>query len=94
MLSVAALLTAVALMAVSGVLIAGALVGATLAAPALLRVLGPLRVVLRYFERVTTHDAMFRALADLRVFFFPWPGAPAPPAASASGAPATCWRGW
>ena len=33
-------------------------------------VLGPVRVVLRYLERLTTHDATFRALADLRVWFF------------------------
>ena len=32
--------------------------------------LGPARVVLRYAERLLTHDATFRALADLRVWFF------------------------
>ena len=32
--------------------------------------LGIGRVVLRYGERLATHDAMFRALADLRVWFF------------------------
>ena len=70
MISVAALGTAVALMSLSGALVAGALAGAAVAAPLLLRVLGPARVVLRYFERLVSHDAMFRALADLRVWFF------------------------
>ena len=37
---------------------------------ALLRVTGVLRVLLRYLERVVTHEATFRALADLRVWFF------------------------
>jgi ATP-binding cassette subfamily C protein CydC len=44
--------------------------GAAIATPALLRLLGPARVVLRYLERLATHDATFRALADLRVWFF------------------------
>jgi len=38
--------------------------------PALLRVLGPTRVVSRYVERLTTHEATFRALTDLRIWFF------------------------
>jgi ATP-binding cassette, subfamily C, bacterial CydC len=39
-------------------------------APLALRGLGVLRVVLRYAERMMTHSAMFRALADLRVWLF------------------------
>ena len=35
-----------------------------------LRGLGTARVVLRYAERLVTHAATFRALADLRVWFF------------------------
>jgi ATP-binding cassette subfamily C protein CydC len=70
LISVAALAAAVALMSVSGALVAGALAGAALSAPLVLRVIGPARVVLRYFERMVSHDAMFRALADLRVWFF------------------------
>src|SRR6202034_2129061 len=31
---------------------------------------GPARVVLRYLERVVTHDAMFRSLAWLRIWLF------------------------
>lgn len=50
-----------------------ALAGAALGGAAvlgILRLLGPLRVVLRYVERLVTHDATFRALADLRVWLF------------------------
>ena len=36
----------------------------------LVRGLGIARVLLRYAERVVTHAAMFRALADVRVWFF------------------------
>lgn len=36
----------------------------------LLRGAGAGRIVLRYFERLATHDAMFRALADLRLWFY------------------------
>jgi ATP-binding cassette subfamily C protein CydC len=71
LVSLASVGTGVALMAVSGSLLAGLFSGgAALVAPALLRRLGIARVVLRYLERLVTHDAMFRALADLRVWFF------------------------
>lgn len=68
--SLASLAAGVALMTVSGALVAGLVAGAAVGAPLLLRVLGPARVVLRYLERLVTHDALFRALADLRVWFF------------------------
>ncbi len=70
LLSLAALACAVALMAVSGSTVAAVLTGAALAAGLWLRILGPGRVVLRYAERLVTHNATFRALADLRVWFF------------------------
>jgi ATP-binding cassette subfamily C protein CydC len=70
LVSLAALGTGVALMAYSGTLIAAKAATVALATLAMLRLLGPARIVLRYLERVTTHDAMFRALADLRVWFF------------------------
>jgi ATP-binding cassette subfamily C protein CydC len=70
LVSVASVATAVAMMALSGSLVAGLLAGGALAAPFALRTLGPVRVVLRYLERLSTHDATFRALADLRVWFF------------------------
>jgi ATP-binding cassette subfamily C protein CydC len=63
-------LTGVALMALAGSHVAVLLLGAGLAGTALLAVLGPLRVVLRYAERLVTHGATFRALADLRVWLF------------------------
>jgi ATP-binding cassette subfamily C protein CydC len=68
--SLAALATGVALMAVGGATLAAAAVAGVLAAAASLRGLGVARVVLRYLERLVTHDATFRALADLRVWFF------------------------
>src|ERR1700733_13255458 len=57
-------------MAVSGATISAALLSGALAAPLLLRWLGVARVVLRYAERLVTHAATFRALADMRVWFF------------------------
>ena len=68
--ALASLATAIGLMTASGALIAGAVTGAALVTPTALRVLGPARVVLRYAERLVTHNATFRALADLRVWFF------------------------
>ncbi|HEY1936046.1 MAG TPA: thiol reductant ABC exporter subunit CydC [Acetobacteraceae bacterium] len=71
LVSLAALAAGVALMAVSGALIGAVLAsGGLLALPAALRVVGSARVVLRYAERLVTHAATFRALADLRVWFF------------------------
>ncbi len=64
--SLAALASGVAMMALGGAMLA---VG-VLAAPTALRLLGTARVVLRYGERLVTHGATFRALADLRVWFF------------------------
>lgn len=69
-LSVAALATALGLMTLSGVTIAAVLATGTLAATGWLRALGSARVLLRYFERLVTHDSMFRALSDVRVWFF------------------------
>ncbi len=68
--SFASLGVAIGLMTWSGVTLAAALGASALAAPGLLRGLGSARVLLRYFERLTTHAATFRALADLRVWFF------------------------
>jgi ATP-binding cassette, subfamily C, bacterial CydC len=71
--SLAALAAGVGLMAVAGATLATAVAvtGALFApAPVLLRGLGCARVVLRYLERLITHAATFRALTDLRVWFF------------------------
>ena len=69
-ISLAALGCGVALMAVSGAMIGTAVAAGALVAPIALRGLGGGRVVLRYLERLVTHAATFRALADLRVWFF------------------------
>jgi len=65
-LSLAALAAGIGLQAASGLAF---VTGAILLAP-WLRGLGAARVMLRYLERLLTHAAMFRALADLRVWFF------------------------
>lgn len=68
-ISLAALEAGVGLMTVSGYAIGAAAAG-VVTLPFVLRFLGVSRVVLRYLERVVTHSATFRALADLRVWFF------------------------
>ena len=68
--SLAALAAGVSMMVLGGVVLGAAVAVGTLAAPVALRVLGSARVVLRYAERLLTHAATFRALADLRVWFF------------------------
>lgn len=70
LVSLAALATGVGLMAVAGLTIGAALLAGAVLVPALLRGFGIARVVLRYLERLVTHGATFRALADLRVWFF------------------------
>ena len=68
--SLAALAAALVLLAQAGGLLAAAALGTALAAPFALRAVGLARIVLRYGERMATHDALFRALAALRVRFF------------------------
>ena len=68
--SLLALLCGLALLGVSGLRLAGASVGVLLVSAWSLRALGAGRVALRYVERLLTHGATFRALADLRVWFF------------------------
>ena len=68
--SLASFLFGLALLGASGLRLAGTGAGLVLASALLLRLLGVGRVMLRYGERLATHDAMFRALADLRVWFF------------------------
>ena len=65
-----ALAAGVGLMTVSGAFLATAVTTGALVAAGVLRGLGAARVVLRYLERLVTHAATFRALADLRVWFF------------------------
>ena len=68
--SLLALACALALLSTAGLRLAGAAVGVLLIAAPVLRALGAGRVLLRYGERLLTHNATFRALADLRVWFF------------------------
>ncbi|GAB0114770.1 thiol reductant ABC exporter subunit CydC [Acidisoma sp. C75] len=69
-LSLLALAAGLLMMALAGRITAAALTTGLVLTPILLRVSGVFRVVLRYLERVVTHEATFRALADLRVWFF------------------------
>ncbi len=69
-ISVAALLAGVTLMANAGHYTAVAVLGGVLAVPVALQLTGAARVVLRYLERLVTHDAMFRAFTRVRVWFF------------------------
>ena len=70
LVSLFALAAGVGLMAVSGTMIGVAVAAGVLFAPVALRGLGIARVLGRYFERLITHEATFRALADLRIWFF------------------------
>ena len=70
LIALAALTAGIGLMTMSGLTIGVAVLAGSLAAPALLRAFGTARVVLRYIERLVTHNATFRALADLRVWLF------------------------
>jgi len=56
--------------ALTGAAAAGGGLALALTGAALLRSVGVARVLLRYAERLLTHEATFRALADLRVWFF------------------------
>lgn len=70
MLALVALCLGLVLMQTSGLRLASSVLGEVVITTALLRWVGGGRVILRYAERLFTHDAMFRALADLRVWFF------------------------
>ncbi len=68
-IALAALGVAIALMAQSARFIGAAILGSVLVVPLSLSILGGARVVLRYLDRLATHDATFRALAALRLWF-------------------------
>jgi ATP-binding cassette, subfamily C, bacterial CydC len=70
LVALAALIAGVGLMTMSGLTIDAAILAGSMAVPTILRGFGGARVVLRYAERLVTHNATFRALADLRVWFF------------------------
>ncbi|KAB8123299.1 thiol reductant ABC exporter subunit CydC [Komagataeibacter medellinensis] len=70
LLSLLALLIGLLLMRAAGLRVAAMTVGMLVVTTGALRIFGVSRVILRYTERLVTHDAMFRALADVRVWFF------------------------
>lgn len=67
--TLAALFAGLGLAALSGSVLATAIAGGSFGL-FLLRGLAVARVALRYLERLWTHEAIFRALASLRVWFF------------------------
>ncbi|MFT8886985.1 MAG: thiol reductant ABC exporter subunit CydC, partial [Acetobacter papayae] len=69
-LALMGLLCALLLMRASGLRLAGCVLGEVIVTAVLLKWVGAGRVILRYAERLFAHDAMFRALAALRVWFF------------------------
>jgi ATP-binding cassette subfamily C protein CydC len=69
-LALGALIAGVALMANSGRYVSFAVTGGVLLVPLALQATGAARVIFRYTERLVTHDAMFRALTRVRVWFF------------------------
>ncbi len=70
LLSLGALAAGLALMGNAGRAIAALLLGGAIFAPLALQLIAAARVVLRYAERLITHEATFRALAVLRIWFF------------------------
>jgi len=70
LIALIALAAGVGLMVLSGHMIGAAVGLGVVLVPAALDGCGATRVVGRYFERLVTHVATFRALADLRVWFF------------------------
>ena len=70
LLSLLALACGIAMLTLSGSITVAMLAGTLVGAGLWLQVLGPARVMLRYAERLVTHGGTFRALADLRVWFF------------------------
>ncbi len=70
LISLGAVAAGVGLMTIAGRVIGAAFVLAVLVAPVALDAFGIGRVVLRYLDRLVTHQSTFRALADLRVWFF------------------------
>ncbi|ARW18144.1 thiol reductant ABC exporter subunit CydC [Komagataeibacter europaeus] len=70
LLSLLAVLIGLVLMREAGMRVAAMTLGVIVVTTGALRIFGGARVILRYTERLVTHDAMFRALADVRVWFF------------------------
>jgi len=69
-LALAAVAAGVFLMANAGATTAATILGAAVVVPVALQLTGAARVIFRYSERLVTHDAMFRALSRVRLWFF------------------------
>lgn len=69
-LALLALCFGLALMQTTGLRVASTVLSTALITTALLKFIGVGRILFRYAERLFAHDAMFRALANLRVWFF------------------------
>lgn len=68
--AVAATAAGMALLGLAGGMVAGVAAGGIVAGAGGLRALALARTGARYLERLTTHEATFRVLADLRLWFF------------------------
>ena len=69
-LALVALTASVLLLAQAGHLVAAAALGGAAAAGAGIRIAAATRILARYGERLATHEATFRVLAGIRVWFF------------------------
>lgn len=68
--SLIALAFGLTLMSSAGGKIAFAAIGMMVISSVFLKILGGGRLLMRYIERLYTHNVMFKAIADLRVWFF------------------------
>ena len=68
--ALAATAAGIAVLGLAGSMIAAAATGGVLAGLVWLRVFALARIAARYLERLTTHEATFRVLADLRLWVF------------------------
>lgn len=59
-----------ALMSLAGSKVALSALGIAMISSLMLKILGGGRLIMRYVERLYTHNVMFKAIADLRVWFF------------------------
>lgn len=69
-ISLIALTLGLALMSFAGGKVALTALGIAVTSSLLLKLIGASRLIMRYTERLYTHNAMFHALADLRIWFF------------------------
>lgn len=70
LLSLIALTLGLALMSFAGGKVALTAMGILVTSSLFLKLIGLGRLIMRYVERLYTHNAMFRALSDLRIWFF------------------------